>query len=133
MKNALKSFVAVLVGFFATFFLSVITDKILETIGILPSAFQPQAYRWWHLMLALLYRSLITVVGGYLTARLSPGKAQRDAVILAVIGTVLGILGTAANWDKAVLSGTWYPIALLVASPVCIMVGAKIWMKSKKV
>jgi hypothetical protein len=74
--------------------------------------------------LALFYRSVYTALGGYVTASLAPSRPMRHALILAVIGTIAGILGTIANWDKSV---AWYPIALIIISPFCLWLGGKLY------
>ncbi len=127
MKNLPKSSGAIFAGFITVLLLSIVTDLIVEGVGILPPATQPEAYQWWHLLIALMYRSLFAVAGGYVTATLAPDKPVRHAIILATIGTVFGTLGTMANWDKAVAtSGIWYPIVLLISSPIFIWLGGKL-------
>jgi hypothetical protein len=43
----------------------------------------------------------------------------KDALILGVVGTILGTMGVVATWGKG-LGPTWYPIALAVlAVPQC--------------
>jgi hypothetical protein len=129
LTNIFKSIGSVLAGFITVFALSIMTDLVVEALGILPPAAQPEAYMWWHLLIALIYRSVITVVGGYVTAALAPSKPMKHVIALAVIGTVFGTLGTIGNWDKAVVSGIWYPVALLILSPFCIFLGGKLRTK----
>jgi hypothetical protein len=129
MKNTLRNIGAVIAGFLTVAILSVVTDMVLERFGVLPPATHPEATMWWHLLMALIYRSVFTIIGGYLTAALSATKPMRQVIILAVIGTVFGTLGTVANWDKAILSGVWYPVVLLISSPLFIWVGGKLRVK----
>jgi hypothetical protein len=129
MKNTLRNIGAVIAGFLTVAILSVVTDLILERVGILPPATQPEATMWWHLLMALIYRSVFTIIGGYLTTTLSATKPMRQVIILAVIGTVFGTLGTVANWNLAVQSGIWYPVVLLASSPFFIWVGGKLKVK----
>ncbi len=66
-------------------------------------------------VLATLYRTVFTVAGGYLTARLAPGRPMRHAVVLGAIGIVAATAGTLATWDKGPEFGPkWYPISLIV-------------------
>ncbi len=61
------------------------------------------------LTLALVYRGVYTVAAGYLTAALAPNQPMRHAIILGIIGVVVTILDSMANWEQ---SSAWYPIAL---------------------
>lgn len=70
-------------------------------------------------VLATSYRIIISIIGAYLTAKLAPSKPMKHAMILGVVGTLLGLVGVAASWGKG-LGPTWYPIALAVlAIPQC--------------
>jgi len=123
MKKILKSIGAVLGGFVTVFILSVLTDVILEKLGIFPPQTQPEKYTSLMLLFALIYRGAYTVIGGYITAKLAPSKPMKHAIILATIGTIVAILGTIANWN---LGNHWYPVALVIISPFCILLGAKL-------
>jgi hypothetical protein len=44
---------------------------------------------------------------------------MRHAIILGVVGTILGLVGVVVSWGKG-LGPTWYPIAIAVlAIPQC--------------
>jgi hypothetical protein len=75
------------------------------------------------LLFALIYRSIYTVAGGYVTAILATNRPMRHAVILGIIGIVAGTVGTIANWDKG---SHWYPIALIVLALPCTWLGGKL-------
>ena len=122
-KNIFKSIGAVLAGFIAVFVLSVGTDFVLEKIGFFPPATKPEAYTGWMLMLALIYRTIYSVAGFYLTARLAPGAPMRHAIILGIIGTVFATLGAIANWDR---SANWYPIMLVLVTLPCAWLGGRL-------
>src|SRR5690242_12547763 len=109
--NILKSIGAVLAGIIVIVLLSVATDAVLHAAGIMPSPDQPQSDA--KLLLATVYRTLYGVIGGYVTARLAPAKPLRHAVILGVIGILLGLLGLAMTRNMPAVAGhEWYPIAL---------------------
>lgn len=72
-KNSLKSIGAVFAGFVAVFILSTVTDFILESLGIFPPVTQG-LFITWMLVLALTYRTVYAVLGGYITARLAPSR-----------------------------------------------------------
>jgi len=118
-----RSIGAVLAGFITVFVLSVATDFVLERIGFFPPANEPDSYTGWMLMLALIYRSIYSVAGFYLTARLAPGAPMRHAIILGIIGTVFAALGAMANWDR---SANWYPILLVLVTLPCAWLGGKL-------
>lgn len=69
--GVLKSIGAVLVGFFTVVVLSIGTDRILESAGIFPPP-MGGLFVTWMLTLALLYRTIYTVLAGYITAKLAP-------------------------------------------------------------
>jgi len=114
---------AVFAGFAAVFILSVVTDVILESSGIFPPQNHPEAYVWWMLLVALIYRTAYAVVGGYIVAKLAPSKPMKHVKILAVIGTVAATLGLLANLDKGNL---WYPFLLALFSYPSVWYGGKL-------
>jgi hypothetical protein len=77
-------------------------------------------------LIATSYRIVISIAGGWLTARLAPANPMKHALILGIVGTILGIVGIAVTW-KLALGPRWYPIALAVlALPQC-WAGGKIY------
>ncbi|HYD02925.1 MAG TPA: hypothetical protein VEC16_01375 [Alphaproteobacteria bacterium] len=127
-KNTFKSIGAVLAGFFAVVVLSIATDILLEQTGIFParSKSNPTLTTTWVLALALLYRTIYTILGGYITALLAPTNPGKHVHILGIIGTVAGILGVIAGWN---LSAHWYPIALAVLAYPSVWIGGKLRLK----
>lgn len=123
--NTLKSIGAVVAGFAAVFILSVGSDYILESSGFFPGTAHPELYTSSMLFLALIYRCIYTIAGGYLTAMLAPGNPVRHAVILGSIGTVAALGGAIAGWN---LSAHWYPIALVVTGLPCTWLGGKLFV-----
>ena len=124
-KSSFKSIGSVLAGMITIVALSVGTDSVLESLGIFPPQDQG-LFIPWMLLVALLYRSVYAVAGGYVTARLAPDRPLRHAIILGLIGVVVSILGTIVGWD---LSAHWYPIALIITALPCTWLGGK--MRSK--
>ncbi len=124
-QNVFKSIRAVLAGFITVFVLSVGTDVVLETLGVFPPQNKPGSYTWWMLLLALIYRSMYAVAGGYITAKLAPHQPMRHVIILGVIGLVLATLGSIANWDKSTASTAWYPILLIILTLPSVWLGGK--------
>lgn len=125
--KALKSIGAVLAGILVNVIFSTGTDFILETLGIFPSIGNG-LFITWMLAVALTYRLIYTVAGGYVTARLAPDRPMRHVYILGIIGTVLGIVGVFVGWD---LSQHWYPIALAITAFPCTWLGGKLKTNKK--
>jgi hypothetical protein len=112
-----KSIWAVLAGVLVIIVITTLVDIAMHAIGIFPQMDQPinDALA----LLATSYRIVITIGGAWLTARLAPDKPMKHAMILGFVGTVLGIVGVVATWNRG-LGPTWYPIALAVlAIPQC--------------
>lgn len=124
----MKSIGALLAGFVTIFVLSVATDALLESTGILPPVTHPEAYTAWMLWLVLLYRCVYAIGGFYLTARLAPNRPMRHALILGIIGTIIATLGAIANWK---LGNSWYPILLAASTLPCAYISGKLARKSK--
>lgn len=128
MKHNLKSIGAVIGGFLTVAVLSTVTDAILENTGVFPSA-QYQLENGspvWLLLTALAYRSLYAVLGGLVTAKLAPDNSTKLVKILAVLGTIGGVVGIFAGWQYG---NQWYPIALAVTAFPLVMWGGKLAVK----
>lgn len=123
----LKSIGAVLAGFAAVAVLSMATDFILEKAGILP----PPDQGLWDtglLSLALAYRGLYTLIGGWLTARLSPSAPMGHVIGLTILGLAMGLAGVAAN--AALHKGPdWYAIAV-AAEALLVLLGG--WLQTRR-
>jgi hypothetical protein len=130
--NTLRSIGAVAAGFMAVAVLSVATDQVLEHLGVFPPASQPAAYMNWMLLLALGYRTVFTVGGGWITAGLAPKRPMVHAVILGIVGLIMGTLGAIVNWDKTLPGTAWYPIALAGLALPSVWLGAVLRMKKNQ-
>ncbi len=106
-KNIFKSIGTILAGMVMGTVLSINADFVLEMIGIFPSQGQG-LFIWWMLLIALVYRGVHTVAAGYVTAALAPNQPMHYAIILGIIGVVVTVLGTIANWEQ---SSAWYDCA----------------------
>lgn len=125
-----KSIWAVIAGVLVIIVVTTLVDIVLHAIGVFPPMDQPLDDRL--ALLATSYRVVISVGGAWLTARLAPDKPMKHAMILGVVGTVLGLVGLVATWNRG-LGPRWYPLALAVlAIPQC-WVGGKLYvMRSGK-
>ena len=125
MNNTLlRSIGAVLAGMIIIIIFSIATDSLMVKLGIFPPLEQG-TYNTKMLIIALFYRCIFAILGGYVTARISSLKPMRNAIILGIIGTVLGIMGAIIGWN---LSAHWYPIALVITALPCTWLGGKLKM-----
>ncbi len=104
-----RSLLALVAGFATVLVLSVATDAVVEALGWFPPPDRPQDYTDGMLGAALAYRTVFSVLGFWLTARLAPAGRWWHAIGLGIFGTVLATLGAIANLDKGHL---WYPVLL---------------------
>jgi hypothetical protein len=124
--NIIKSIWAVLLGFITVALLSIVTDAFFEKVGILPDQTHPDAITTWMLVLALLYRSLYTVLGGYLTARLAPSRPMRHVYVLMGLGLIGGVAGAITGWSYG---NHWYPVLLAITGPAFVWLGGRLQAK----
>ena len=123
--NTLKSIWAVFAGILVNVILSTATDFVMEKLGIFPPP-SKGLFITWMLVLALAYRMIYTVLGGYVTAWVAPQNRMKHVWILGCIGIVLGSIGVVVGWN---LSQHWYPIALVVTAIPCTWLGG--WLKTR--
>lgn len=115
----LRSLLAVLAGVVFIVAVSTGTDYVLCKT-IMPEMASTHAPAR-DLALALAYRTLYGVIGGWITARLAPGRPMTHAIVLGAIGTLAALAGVVAMWS---VGDHWYPIALVVlALPQCWLGG----------
>jgi hypothetical protein len=120
-RRRLRSATAIFSGFVAVVVLSLGTDQIMHILGIYPPWEEPM-HDTGLLVLALSYRMIYTVIGGFIAAWLAPEAPMRHAVILGLIGLVPGGAGViaAAGMD---LGPLWYPIAIALTGLPCCCLG----------
>ena len=125
-----KSVWAVVAGVLFIIVVTTVVDLVLHAVHVFPPMSQPinDALA----LLATSYRIVISVAGAWLTARLAPQKPMKHALILGVVGHVLGLAGVVATWNLG-LGPRWYAIALAVlAIPQCWAGGKLYEMTSRK-
>jgi hypothetical protein len=119
-----KSVWAVVAGVLFIIIVTTLVDIALHALGVFPPMDQPLDDKLS--LLATSYRIVISIGGAWLTARLAPANPMKHALILGLVGTVLGLVGVVATWNRG-LGPRWYPIALAVlAIPQC-WVGGKLY------
>jgi hypothetical protein len=123
----LRSVGAVVAGLLANVIFAGIADQILHWLGVFPPwgqmTYEPVPY-----VLAVTYRAVFGVAGGYITARLAARAPMRHAVALGVVGLVVCLGGVVA----AVVSNlgpVWYAVLLFVIAMPVSLLGAKIYTK----
>jgi len=122
--NTGRSVVAVLAGFLAVAGLSLATDQVLHMLEVYPPWGQTMSNQLF--AVALAYRVVYTVAGGWITARLAPRSPMRHVRVLAVIGLIAGSLGVVAAFAVANLGPNWYPIGIAVTAYPLTWAGGKL-------
>jgi len=119
-----KSVWAVIAGFLVILISSIAVDTILKIAGILP---------WDHLhvstgliLFVILYRSVFSVAGCYLTAQMAPQNPMKHALILGVLGLIISSIGAVMASD---LGPVWYAWTLAALSLPLAWLGGKFYVK----
>lgn len=129
-RRILRRFGAVLAGLIAVATLDLGIDSILHATGIYPPWFQPMSSGLW--LLAIGYRAIDGIVGGYVAAWLAPDRPVIHALVLGTIGIVLSTAGVIGTWDKGPEFGPkWYPLSLVGIALPCSLIGGL--LRSKQV
>lgn len=126
-SNIGRSILAVLAGFIAVAALSLITDEVFHLLKVYPPWGQPMRSPGAN-ALALAYRIVYSIVGGYITAKLAPRNPVKHAVILGSIGLVISTLGVIVTLPLH-LGPAWYPIALAVTALPCSWLGGFLYSR----
>ena len=122
-----RSIGALLAGFFTVVILSIGTDVALRAASVFPPLGGPPMSDGLF-VLATLYRTLYSVAGSYITARLAPYRPMGHAMVGGVIGLCLSIFGAVATWNQgAALGPRWYPLSLVVLALPCAWAGG--WLR----
>jgi len=116
-----KSVWAVFAGVLFIVVVTTLVDIVLHMVGVFPPATQPLDERL--AAIATSYRVVISVAGAWLTAKLAPQNPMKHALILGLVGVVLGFAGLLVTWNLG-MGPKWYPVALvLLAIPQCWLGG----------
>jgi hypothetical protein len=101
--------------------LSLVTDQVFHSLNVYPAWGEPMHDHGLN-ALALSYRVVYGVVGGYIAARLAPRNPMRHALIVGGIGFVVSAVG-AATAIPMNLGPAWYPITLALTALPCAWFG----------
>ena len=124
-----RSVVAVIAGFVAVAGLSLATDELFHVLAIYPPWGQPM-YGTGLYLLALSYRIVYTILGGFVTARLAPRATMRHVMVLGLIGLAAGTAGAIVAITRGDLGPNWYPIAIAVTAYPCTWLGGRLGVKT---
>jgi hypothetical protein len=122
MGHRMRSAMAVVAGFSTVAVLSLATDQLLHVLAIYPPWGEPMHDPGLNL-LALSYRIVYTIIGGYLTANFAPNAPMRHVIVLGVAGFIAGSAGALAAITLSDLGPDWYPIALAITAFPCVWLG----------
>jgi hypothetical protein len=136
-RTAFKHIGAVLAGFIVTLVLTRGMDILLESIGVFPTVEEQQKYGFnilWMNVVAILYRIIFTILGGYLVAKLSPSKLMRNVNILGVVGVIVAVIGNIIVSQIPKMANVlpvWFSIALVLIAFPSVWLGGKLALKKK--
>jgi hypothetical protein len=116
-----RSIAAVALAVLAVVVLSLVTDQILHVLNVYPAWGEPMHDHGLN-ALALSYRIVYGVMGGYIAARLAPRNPMRHAMIVGAIGFLLSTVG-AVTAIPMNLGPAWYPITLALTALPCSWIG----------
>ena len=120
-----RSIGAVLAGMLVGIILSIGTDIVLHAAGVFPPWGQPVGDAL--LLLATAYRSVYSVAGSYIAARLAHDRPMQHALALGVVGVALSITGAVATWNRGPEFGPkWYPLVLIALAMPCAWAGGRL-------
>ena len=113
---------AVLAGLIVVVILDVGLDTVMHATGVYPPWFQPMSNSLW--LLAIGYRTIDGIIGGYIAAWLVPDRPVVHALVLGIIGIVFSTAGVIATWNKGPEFGPkWYPLTLVGIALPCALIG----------
>lgn len=121
-KNTFKSTGAVFAGFIVIVILSVGTDAVLEAAGVLP--YDHLFVSTGLILMVLFYRSLYSLIGCYLAAKLAPHNPMKHALALGILGVVVSTIGAVVAGD---LGPAWYAWTLVVIALPVAWLGGKLF------
>jgi hypothetical protein len=125
--NVWKSIGAVLAGFIVVAAVSLGTDEVFHILKVYPPWGEPMRDPGAN-ALALAYRIIYSVLGGYITAKLAPRNPVKHAVILGSIGLAISILGVIVTLPMH-LGPAWYPIGLAITALPCSWLGGVLYRR----
>lgn len=121
--NILKSIGAVFAGFVLVIVITLPTDYLLESNGVMKQPFDQNSTLF--IWVVVFYRTVYGVIGSYITAALALHHPMRHAMIGGFIGLALSTTGAIVMHE---VGPQWYPIALIVLALPTAWVGGKLFL-----
>jgi hypothetical protein len=118
---------AFVAGFATVAVLSMATDAVLHAANVYPN--DGTAGSDGNLAFALAYRTVFTVLGGYIAAWLAPANKLRLSVILGIVGTIAATAGAITMWH---LGHVWYPVALAALALPSTTLGGWLFIRASR-
>ncbi|MEP6764785.1 MAG: hypothetical protein ABJB66_10765 [Gemmatimonadaceae bacterium] len=121
---------AVVLGIVVIFVASLATDQVLHVLNVYPPWGEPM---WDNKLnaIALSYRLVFDVLGGYVTARLAPHAPMKYAMRLGYVGLVLSVLGVVGGY-MAKAGPMWYPIVLAITALPSAWLGGALYVRGRR-
>lgn len=129
-RNLFKSLGVIILAFVVIALLSVLTDFLLESIGVLPKP-EEGLFETWAILLVLGYRAVYTILAGFIIAQFAPSSPMFHALILGLIGTTITLMAV-SNPEFAQKSELWFGYTLAIMTIPFLMLGVKIQQAWKK-
>mgnify|MGYP003350829657 CR=1 FL=1 len=127
-RRLARSLLSLFAGFVVVVVLSLGTDAAMHAAGIFPALGQVMNDSLF--ALALAYRNIYGIVGGYVTARLAPDRPLRHCILSGMIGLVITAFGAVVTWDQGPEFGPhWYSLALMATALPDAWAGARLFGK----
>jgi uncharacterized membrane protein len=117
-----QSIKAVLIGLLFVLFSSIALDALLMQFGIMKQPLNENSTIF--IIFVVIYRTLLSTIGTYLTARFAPNRAMYHAMISGMIGLTLSIIGAIAMWH---IPPHWYALSLIFTALPSAWLGGKIY------
>jgi hypothetical protein len=76
--------------------------------------------------LALSYRIIYAMLGGFVTARLAPWTSMRHVRVLGILGLVAGSAGVLVSLSRPEFGPGWYPIMIALTAYPATWIGGKL-------
>jgi hypothetical protein len=121
----MKNFLAVIAGLAFTIASAVGLDFVMHNTGVFSYDSSEMTTSDW--VLAMSYRLVGAIGGGWITAKLAQSRPLFFAIVLGIIGTVVGLAGLLVAWQASpALGPLWYPLVLVLTAIPCTWLGGKI-------
>ena len=129
-RRLVRSAAAVFIGFVAVAVLSLATDQLLHVLEVYAPWGEPMRDPGLNL-LALAYRCVYAILGGYIAAQLAPYAPMRHALALGIVGLAVGSAGAIVAITKYDLGPDWYPILLALTAVPCSWLGGALHERTR--